>query len=74
MSTIQIFILILMYIIGVFVTFNVVKEYFVRIKNYKELIVLIGLSLLSCIGIILFSIFLTIDNIINKKYDFIYKN
>lgn len=74
MSTIQIFILTLMYIIGVFVTFNVVKEYFVRIKNYKEWIVLIVLSLLSCIGIILFSIFLTIDNIINKNYDFIYKN
>lgn len=74
MSTIQIFILTLMYIIGVFVTFNVVKEYFVRIKNYKELIILIGLSLLSCIGIILFSLFLTIDNIINKIYDFIYKN
>lgn len=74
MSTIQIFILTLMYIIGVFVTFNVVKEYFIRIKNYKELIVLIGLSLLSCIGIILFSLFLTIDNIINKKYNFIYKN
>lgn len=63
MSMIQIFILIMIYLNGVLVTFNIVKKYLIRIKNYKEWIMLISLSLLSFIGISLFSIFLTIKSL-----------
>lgn len=62
-TTTQIFILIMIYINGVLVTFNIVKKYLIRIKNYKEWIMLISLSLLSFIGIILFSMFLSIKSI-----------
>lgn len=53
----------MIYINGILVTFNIIKKYLIRIKNYKEWIMLISLSLLSFIGISLFSLFLTIKSL-----------
>lgn len=63
MSIGQIFILIGIYTIGVGFTSRIVYDYFMIIKNYKEWIILIGLSLLSYLGLFLFIIFLIIKDI-----------
>lgn len=62
-TTAQIFILIVTYLMGISFTYKIIYDYFITIKNYKEWIILIGLSLLSYLGVILLILFLTIKSI-----------
>lgn len=62
-TTTQIFILIMLYIIGIFITFKIIYDYLMIIKNYKEWIMIISLSLLTYVGFLLFIIFLIIKDV-----------
>ncbi len=62
-TTTQIFILIMLYIIGIFITFKIIYDYLMIIKNYKEWIMIISLSLLTYVGLLLFIIFLIIKDV-----------